>query len=162
MTQGEMMDTKDMEVRDQVATHAANLFGNGYHCAEAIVDAVLSASKRNAREVVAQATAFGGGMGKTQAEACGALSGGLIVIGYLHGRRNPGQDWDLPAELGAKLRTRFLESHGTTLCSALRDRFGEEQQMTECREIVRNITYELLMILPPMEDLKASDHQRFA
>lgn len=44
-----------------------------------------------------------GGFGKTYEETCGALSGALIVIGHLHGRRELGDNWDLPAELGAEI-----------------------------------------------------------
>jgi len=38
----------------------------------------------------------------------------------------------------------FVDSHGTSNCGVLRERFGEEQQMTECRKLVREGTVALL------------------
>ncbi len=134
---------------------ATEYFGNGYHCAEAVAFAVLEALGEDAREAAAHATAFGGGFGRSFGEACGALSGGLIAIGHLHGRREPGGEWDLPAELGAEIRSRFIEDFGTTHCGDLRERFGEENQMEECGKLVKNITAALLALLA--EDLDVSE-----
>lgn len=141
------MKTNLTLANDQIAAQAADMFDNGYHCAEAVVDAALKGLQCHNSDAVAHATAFGGGMGKSHGEACGALSGALIVIGSLHGRRAPGQNWDLPAHLGARLRSWFIASYGTTLCGLLRDRFGEACQIEECREIVRGMTRELITLL---------------
>ncbi len=126
---------------------AGEYFGSGYHCAEAVAAAVLEALGEDAREAAAHATAFGGGFGRSFGEACGALSGGFIAIGHLHGRREPGGEWDLPAELGAEIRSRFLMDFGTTHCGALRERFGEESQIEECGKLVKNVTGSLLALL---------------
>lgn len=99
---------------------------------------------RDATEAAAHGTAFGGGVGRTFGELCGALSGGLIAIGHLHGRRQCGGDWDFPAALGAELRQRFFDQFGTSRCAVLRERFGPERQMDECRKIVRG-TVEMLL-----------------
>ncbi|GAB6097773.1 C-GCAxxG-C-C family (seleno)protein [Desulfatiferula olefinivorans] len=129
---------------------AADYFGERLHCAEAVTTAVLEALGETTSEARAHATAFGGGYGKTFCEACGALSGSLIVIGHLHGRRLPGVDWAVPAELGAEIRHLFISEFGTTTCSALRKRFGQEQQMDECRKIVEKTTLLLLDLLGDM------------
>lgn len=115
---------------------AAEYFAEQYHCAEAVAKSVLNARGECAKSAVACSTAFGGGFGKTFQEACGALSGGLIAIGQLHGRRAPGESWEYPASLGAMLHDAFVEQFGTTKCSELRERFGEEQ-MAGCRNLVR-------------------------
>ncbi|MCP4695000.1 MAG: C_GCAxxG_C_C family protein [Desulfobacterales bacterium] len=126
------------------STRASQHFVSGYHCAEAVASAVLEALGEDAREAAAHATAFGGGFGRSFGEACGAISGGLIAIGHLHGRREPGGEWDIPAELGAELRSRFVKDFGTTHCGALRDRFGEESQMEECGKLVERVVGALL------------------
>jgi hypothetical protein len=36
------------------------------------------------------ACAFGGGVGLSRQEMCGALSGGVLLIGLLYGRTHPG------------------------------------------------------------------------
>ena len=126
---------------------AADFFGNGYHCAEAVAVAALNALGENPSEAAAHATAFGGGFGRTHQEACGALAGALIAIGHLYGRRQPGGEWNRPAELGAAIRARFMDEFGTAHCQTLRNRFGEARQMAECRQLTRWVTSDLLDLL---------------
>lgn len=126
---------------------AAQLFGDGFHCAEAVAAAVLDALGEESAEAAAHATAFGGGFGRTFQEACGALSGSFIAIGHLYGRRKPGGEWNFPADLGAEIRQRFLDDFGTTNCATLRNRFGEERQMEECRKLTKKVTATLLGLL---------------
>lgn len=122
-------------------------FGEGFHCAEAVAWAVLEALGEETESAAAHATAFGGGFGRTFEEACGAISGGLIAIGHLHGRRKPEGEWDLPANLGAELRARFMEEFDTSNCAVLRERFGKEEQMQECRKVVGTTVTSLLEML---------------
>ncbi len=136
-----------MEVRMDVSSAAINYFQNGYHCAESIVAAVLEALGENPKEAVAHATAFGGGFGRSFGEACGALSGALIAIGHLHGRNKPGTCWNLSADLGAAIRDVFLESHQTTHCRTLKERFGEEQQLAECQKLTGDLAQSLYDLL---------------
>jgi C_GCAxxG_C_C family probable redox protein len=133
--------------RQSASEKAAKYFGNGFHCAEAVAASVLEVLGEEPSEATAHATAFGGGFGRTYQEVCGALSGALIAIGHLYGRRELGDEWDLPAKLGAVIRQRFLHRFGTTHCATLRLRFGEEQQMSQCRELTKTITNDLLVLL---------------
>ena len=126
---------------------AADYFKNGYHCAEAVTAAVLEALNKDPSLSIAHSTAFGGGFGRTFDEACGALSGSLIVIGQLYGRHNPGEDWDTPATLAQDIRKRFLERFNTTHCATLRDRFGHEKQSLECCNLVKIIAEDLIEVL---------------
>ncbi len=130
-----------------VAEQAAVYFGEDYHCAEAVVAALFEAMGEDASDAIAHATAFGGGCGKTFTEVCGVLSGSMIVIGHLYGRRQRGQNWDTPAELGATTRQHFIDRHGSSNCNVLRDRFGKEQQMAECRKLVQATTISLVNLL---------------
>ena len=67
------------------------------------------------------ATGFSGGLGDTREELCGALSGGVMVIGALHGRSSRDED-DKPAiERAEAYRARFLERFGHVQCQVLRD-----------------------------------------
>lgn len=132
---------------EQVAEQAATYFGEDYHCAEAVVAALFEAMGEDASDAIAHATAFGGGFGKTFTEACGVLSGSMIVIGHICGRRQKGENWDSPAALGATTRQHFIDRHGSSNCTVLRDRFGKEQQMAECRKLVRETTIALVNLL---------------
>jgi len=67
------------------------------------------------------ATGLAGGVGDTQQEMCGALSGGVLVIGGLLGRTSLDED-DWPAfDLATRYRERFLAEFGCTQCSRLRN-----------------------------------------
>jgi C_GCAxxG_C_C family probable redox protein len=107
----------------------------------------LEALNENPAQAAAHASAFGGGFGRSYEEACGALSGGLIAIGHLHGRSAPEGGWDMPAKLGAELRNRFVEDFGTTHCATLRERFGRERRMQQCRKLVHGVVVLLLELL---------------
>lgn len=135
-----------MEAKVCMATRAGEYFNNGFHCAEAVAKAVLESQGVQSSQAVAHATPFGGGMGKSFCETCGALSGGLIAIGHLHGRTEPGADWDGPAAMAKELRTRFLDHYGDTGCGVLRERFGERQS-EECARLVSTIARETGEIL---------------
>lgn len=66
------------------------------------------------------ATGFAGGLGNTEEELCGGLSGGVMVIGALFGRTSLEED-DQPAVwLASCYRARFLEEFGCTQCARLR------------------------------------------
>jgi C_GCAxxG_C_C family probable redox protein len=129
----------------EAGTKAGEMFGNGFHCAEAVAVAVLQALGEDAAEATAHATAFGGGVGESFQGDCGALAGALIAIGHLHGRREPGGDWALAATLGADIREHFIKDYKTAHCGALRKRFGKEAQMASCRRLVTGMS-EMLMV----------------
>jgi C_GCAxxG_C_C family probable redox protein len=73
-------------------------------------------------ECARMATGFAGGLGDTQQEMCGALSGGVLVIGRLLGRTRLAES-DQPAlDLTARYRRRFLAEFGDTQCARLREK----------------------------------------
>lgn len=137
------LDVQKIMDAEEAGKRAASYFGEGYHCAEAVVSAFFESLGDDPAEAVAHATPFGGGFGKTFGETCGVLSGCMIAIGHVCGRRARGESWDRPAEFGAALRQWFLDRYGTTNCGVLRERFGEEQ-MAQCRLLVREGTVALL------------------
>lgn len=143
-----MTDTVTVE---KVANTAGEHFANGFHCAEAVVAAVgpnlENINSLSIETAISCATPFGGGLGKSFCEVCGVVSGASIVIGLVHGRHDKEQTWDKPAQLATDFRSHFLNSHGTTHCQSLRERFGEEKQMEECRKLVEQGVVELIKLL---------------
>lgn len=135
--------TMTLQSIETVRAQAGAYFGNGYHCAESVVRSVLDNLGEDGIQVAPLATAFGGGFGNTKAEACGAISGALIVVGYFFGRREPLPDWRRAAEMGCGIRNDFLQAQGTTCCRTLCDRFGEEDQMDQCRKLVKDVAGQL-------------------
>lgn len=126
---------------------AGEYFGNGYHCAEAVLRALLDTMGEDGQSIVPYSTAFGGGFGETFMEACGVISGSLIVIGHKYGRKQQGDSWKEAGLLGRSVVERFMKLHGTCNCGLLRNRFGEEDQMDLCREVVIQGTKNLATIL---------------
>lgn len=121
---------------EKTAQLAGEYFGNGYHCAEAVLRALLDTIGEDSQRIVPYASAFGGGFGETFTEACGVISGSLIAIGHKYGRKQQGDSWKEAGRLGREVVERFTKLHGTCNCGILRNRFGEEEQMDLCREVV--------------------------
>ena len=93
------------------------------------------------------ATAFAGGVGDSQQEICGALSGGLLVIGGLHGRTNVGED-DRPAlALASRYRSRFLAEIGATQCARVREAAYAPGGLGSCAVVVERAAMILLELL---------------
>ncbi|KHK00383.1 C_GCAxxG_C_C family protein [Desulfovibrio sp. DV] len=80
-------------------------------------------------------TAFGAGVGRSKAEVCGALSGGLIALGYLQGRSNGDERWDNVAALAAGVRRRFEAEFGCTTCAAVLATLGTQEDMDKCIQL---------------------------
>lgn len=139
------------------AENAGEYFSGGFHCAEAVTRATLEYLDKAPDELVACATAFGGGFGRTFQEACGALSGAMLVIGHLYGRSEAGGSWDYPASLAEMLRSEFVDKFGTCRCIDLREKFGPEAQEEECCRIVRWTCSELLELIDSPKTENASE-----
>jgi len=74
-----------------------------------------------ASQCVRMATGLAGGVGDTQQEMCGALSGGVLVIGGALGRTGLSEN-DRPAlTLATRYRQRFIAEFGYTQCARLRE-----------------------------------------
>ena len=73
-----------------------------------------------ARSQVRLASGLGGGVGGTQREMCGALSGGLLVLGALYGRDDAREGEARAYRLADLFRARFVSEFGDTQCARLR------------------------------------------
>jgi C_GCAxxG_C_C family probable redox protein len=70
---------------------------------------------------VRMATGLAGGVGDTQQEMCGALSGGVLVIGGLLGRASLSESDHRALTLATRYRRRFVAEFGDTQCARLRE-----------------------------------------
>jgi C_GCAxxG_C_C family probable redox protein len=98
------------------------------------------------------ATALGGGLGLMKREACGALSGGAMVIGALHGRLEAAEDDSLCAALTQRYYERFVERYGDSNCGSLRAHGYGSPGGTPCSELVAGAAKLLRMTLTEAED----------
>ena len=93
------------------------------------------------------ATGLSGGVGNTQQEMCGALSGGVLVISGLLGRESLDED-DQPAlVLAARYRERFLAELGDTQCGRLREMLYAPGGLGSCALLVERAVTILLELL---------------
>jgi C_GCAxxG_C_C family probable redox protein len=95
-------------------------FLQGYNCAQAVLYTFsdeLGIDKNTALKI---ATGFGAGMGRKQ-EVCGAVTGGIMVIGLKYGRgeRDERKVMDQAYVKVRELMNRFSQKHGTFICRKL-------------------------------------------
>ena len=94
------------------------------------------------------ATGFGGGLGETEQEMCGALSGGVMVIGGQFGRTHSGLDDGKVRTLARRYRERFLTEFGHTQCASLRERVVLPRDgLGSCEVLVQRAAELLLSVL---------------
>jgi C_GCAxxG_C_C family probable redox protein len=98
-------------------------------------------------DCVRMASLLAGGVGGTQQEVCGALSGGVLVIGGLLGRRRPGDDESAAVALAARYRERFLLELGATQCATLRELVKAPGGLGSCAQVVEQAAAILLELL---------------
>ena len=102
---------------------AAQLFLDGYNCAQAITVAFSDVTGLDKDFSARMASSFGGGIGRLR-EVCGAVSGMVMVAGILYG-------YDENSEESAK------KEH-YTLVQALANQFKEAVGSIICRDILKN------------------------
>ena len=102
---------------------AAELFMNGYNCAQAVLVAFSDLTGLDDGFSAKFSSSFGGGMGRMR-QVCGAVSGMLMVAGLLYGYDTPGDDAVKKAHYA---RVQYLAG-----------RFREEAGSIVCREILKN------------------------
>lgn len=92
-------------------------------------------------------TGLGGGVAGTRLELCGALSGGVLVIGGLLGRQDPNADDSEAYALAEEFRTRFLAAMGDTQCGPLREAVEAPGGPGTCAPLVEETAAILLDVL---------------
>lgn len=107
---------------DKVRVDAEEYFRRGnYYCSEAIVASVRdNIAPEMPAEMIAAASGFPVGVGRSKC-MCGAVSGGVMAIGYVFGRTAPSDPTDPRSvkamELANELQQAFRDSHRVLCCS---------------------------------------------
>ena len=97
--------------------------------------------------VIRMSSAFAGGAGDTGQEMCGALSGGVMLIGALHGRTSAQGNDDHCMQLVAAYRERFVRAFGAARCNDLKALGFGSQGTTSCAALVECAARLLLEVL---------------
>ena len=125
-------------------------FRQGLNCAECVLRTFMDIYECNVPDdVICMATGFGGGMGHTK-NTCGAITGAVLALGLVKGRRNPiGPKEEMPQRV-KQLQTEIYpvfhglvlemqEHFGTLICremAAQFDDFDSKPRKKNCMETV--------------------------
>jgi C_GCAxxG_C_C family probable redox protein len=124
------MERKDIEQK------AFQYFNSGFNCAEAVLKTFVEAyGKEPDPSFTRFASGFGGGIGGSTCETCGALTGGIVAIGWLFGRNDPRDDKQKVISLSAEFRSRFLEKFHATNCKKILDSLGNQENGLNCKRL---------------------------
>ena len=121
--EGMLMDAHDQDYQ-QMIEKAAQL-GYQYEidyfgCSQSTLAALMEAFGMGGRDILRASTAFAGGVAR-RGNVCGALSGGLIMIGFLTGRDDLEmlEQYQRGMGFADKLCKRFEEEYGTLICKEI-------------------------------------------
>jgi C_GCAxxG_C_C family probable redox protein len=92
----------------------------GYNCAQAVLYSFCDDLGLDRNTALKLSTGFGGGMARKQ-EVCGAVTGGILALGFRHGR-GEGQDKALTEKTYSDVReliSLFEAEHGSCICRTL-------------------------------------------
>ena len=99
---------------------AVSKFSEAYNCAQSVFYSFCDELGFDTNTALKMACGFGAGMGR-KGEVCGAVTGGIIVIGTKYGRGNKDDRTatELTYRKTRELMDRFAEKHGTFICRKL-------------------------------------------
>jgi C_GCAxxG_C_C family probable redox protein len=109
----------------------------GAHCAEVIFTNVSGAWQPGFdRQLMRLANPFGGGIADC-GDVCGALIGGLMVIGYFFGRRSLDQSQDYCWKLSKRYHDAFKHDLCATTCYEIRGKIFDWDSHVKCSNTVK-------------------------
>ena len=134
--------------KEEAEKRTFQYYQSGFHCAEAISKALTELLGKEGDSYTPKvATGFGGGVGGSHCEICGALTGGIITLGWLLGREKPGEDKAKVYELASEFRRRFVDQFGSSNCQTLLDKYGKQENMLKCKKMTAEAAGTLWQLL---------------
>jgi C_GCAxxG_C_C family probable redox protein len=105
--------TMDAPMTDPAET-AVSLFQSKFNCAQSVLAAFAPRLGLEQGQALKLASPFGGGVAR-RGQVCGAVTGALMALGFVHGTDTPAGKEDA-YRLGQEFLGRFESKHGTILC----------------------------------------------
>lgn len=134
--------------QSQLEGQARQMMKEGLNCAETVAKCVLDiCAPDHGCTAPRTATAFGGGMARSLKETCGAVSGGLLALGYLWGRDSAKEKWDRVEKPAVEFRRRFIDEFGTCNCAGLLHETNGRPDLEKCTDLVVKTSVMLLEII---------------
>lgn len=104
---------------ETIEQKALTYFSHGYVCSEAVLKAVADSHGIDSPLIPAIASGFGSGMARTEHGLCGALSGGVMALSLLQGRKDANAPKDLLYQNVQTFQEHFERAFGACECASL-------------------------------------------
>jgi C_GCAxxG_C_C family probable redox protein len=119
----------------------------GFYCSEAVVASIrANIAPEMPEALIAAASGFPLGVGRSKC-VCGAVSGGVIALGYFFGRSAPSTPEDLKSvnaiKLAGELQQNFRDAHKGVLCCHVHIKgmeLGSKEHRTQCEGFTGEMT----------------------
>jgi C_GCAxxG_C_C family probable redox protein len=120
----------------------------GHHCAEMMLARLGQYYDRDFDpRLMRLATGFGGGIAE-RADLCGALAGGVMLIGYLYGRSDLAEDQTDCWRYCREFHERFARELGGTSCYHFTRGEFNQANHEKCAEVLERAAGILMDLLP--------------
>ncbi|MEC9489277.1 MAG: C-GCAxxG-C-C family protein [Halanaerobium sp.] len=153
---------KEISIK-KIRNDAEELFRKGdFYCSEAITYSIKENFALDMPdEMVAMASGFPIGIGRSKC-VCGALSGGILTLGYFFGRTKGGDPKvERTLELANELQQKFKDNH-QVLCCHIHTRgmdMGSGEHKAQCISFTGEVAENLARIIVRELDVKNIDEQ---
>ena len=131
------------------AKRAVKYFNSGYCWAEAVLLSVTESKGIKSDLIPKIATGFCGGMSHTDGQ-CGSISGGILAIDMVHGRRDPSDSREDSENKVQNLISSFNDEYKSTKCYELtgcdlgtdegQEKYNIEEKYELCDKFVAKAT----------------------
>ncbi len=162
-----MSRQKDLEAmkmdNEDLGKRAFAYYDSGFCCSEAISKTIIERFAAHPDGYpVRIASDFCRGLGGSQEDICGALTGGVIAVGYLLGRMEPGRDISAVRQVVKEFRKAFIGACGSTNCGVILKTFGEQEKSAKCKALTMQATIILADLLDRHLKLNGVEPQEVA
>ena len=131
-----MDNFKHQQAVEKAAQLAYRYESKYYACSQTVLAALMEAFGAGDINVLRAATTFAGGVAR-RGSACGSLSGGLIMLGYLTGRGDLEmiEQYQRGMKYADKLCSKFEKNYGTVICKEIqKSKFGRSFDLQRLEE----------------------------
>jgi len=130
---------------------AISYFDNGFNCAQSVVSSFCDDLNIDKETALKLSTGFGGGMGR-KGEVCGAVTGGIFVLGakYGNGFTVDEEKTNTTHSKTSELMEFISQKHKTYLCKELKNNpeIAEEDVRDKvCKSCISDVVEKLQEIL---------------
>jgi len=122
-------------------------YDDGFHCAEAIVNTINELFPEKSNIHCNAASGFCGGIGGCKQDACGALTGGIVALGFIYGRQKGNTDISKLVSLSAELRQLFIAEFKTTICMDIIENLENMIEYNGCKDLTAKISWTLYNLI---------------